>query len=202
MLRTWAFVNRFSRSFLSFSSFQYAPLTFLPLPPLSFPLIGQWNARGSSYVEDLGDQSHTANMSIGSSGNVDPVRAAETRAPQILIVSTVISVIAFIFVCLRSYTRFFIVRSYGPQDALMVTSVVSALPRRQENMYANGMMPRIAHLPPWRNRDPISASASRSWQALRYDRRARSCQVHEVVLRPDDCASHWWHRLPQNLHCP
>ncbi|VUC27350.1 unnamed protein product [Clonostachys rosea] len=66
-------------------------------------------------------------MSIGSSGNVDPVRAAETRAPQILIVSTVISVIAFIFVCLRSYTRFFIVRSYGPQDAFMVISVLTSL---------------------------------------------------------------------------
>lgn len=79
-------------------------------------------------------------MSFGSSVNDDPVRAAETRAPQILIVSTVISVVAFIFVCLRSYTRFFIVRSYGPQDGFMVASVVSALPLCQRNMYANGMM--------------------------------------------------------------
>ncbi|KAH7007783.1 hypothetical protein EDB80DRAFT_719119 [Ilyonectria destructans] len=58
---------------------------------------------------------------------VDPARAAENSTAQIAGVTTVFHVIALVIVILRSYTRIFIIRNFGLQDAFMILSVLCAL---------------------------------------------------------------------------
>ncbi|KAF7556132.1 hypothetical protein G7Z17_g1673 [Cylindrodendrum hubeiense] len=63
-------------------------------------------------------------MSENTTTPIDPARAAENRTAQIVGVTTVFHVIALVIVILRSYTRVFIMKSFGFQDAFMILSVV------------------------------------------------------------------------------
>ena len=57
--------------------------------------------------------------------NEDPERVGDSQAPMITGVITAVHLVALIFVILRAYIRFVILRSPGIQDGLMILSAVS-----------------------------------------------------------------------------
>lgn len=55
---------------------------------------------------------------------IDPARAAENRTAQIVGVTTAFNVVALLITILRTYTRVFVVHSFGPHDAFMILAAV------------------------------------------------------------------------------
>ncbi|CAH0023279.1 unnamed protein product [Clonostachys rhizophaga] len=58
---------------------------------------------------------------------IDPARAAENRTAQIVGVTTAFNVVALLITILRTYTRVFVVHSFGPHDAFMILAALCSL---------------------------------------------------------------------------
>lgn len=151
---------------------------------------------------------------------VDPARAAENKTAQIAGVTTVFHVIALLIVILRSYTRIFIIRNFGFQDAFMILSVVSystpprqsrhCLPSPSMSLFQHGesrplpfpvlIAGPLAVRPSWRHRDHIYADTTWTWPPSRYHLGCRSYRLQPAQLRPVHRPSDRRYRLPQNRH--
>ena len=58
--------------------------------------------------------------------NTDPARAAESNLGYLIGVTATFHAIALTFVALRMYARIIIVKAFGPDDALILASIVSS----------------------------------------------------------------------------
>lgn len=66
----------------------------------------------------------------GNTTTTDPVINAQTQEPSILAICISFSIISFVAVALRLYTRIRIVRRPGPDDVTIVFAEVIAVPSR------------------------------------------------------------------------
>ncbi|KAL6407533.1 hypothetical protein AUP68_08552 [Ilyonectria robusta] len=149
---------------------------------------------------------------------VDPARAAENNTAQIAGVTTAFHVIALVIVILRSYTRIFIIRNFGSQDAFMILSVVRystppcqsihSLPSPSMSLFQRGesrpspfpllIAGPLAVRSSWRHRDHIYADTTWTWPPSRYHLGCRFYRLQPAQLRPVDRPSDRRYRLPQN----
>lgn len=65
--------------------------------------------------------------SLPSDADIDPAWAAESNLGWILGVNVVFHVIALGFVAARVYTKIFLVKNFGVDDALIIAAAVSCL---------------------------------------------------------------------------
>jgi len=66
-------------------------------------------------------------MANDTTSTIDPARAAESNTSMLLGVLTTFHIIALVFVSLRLYSRFFVIKSPGKDDFCIILSAVSSL---------------------------------------------------------------------------